>query len=325
MYEAVLTAPILLGSQRHVSNNTTSHAPKPNYIRKTGVPELVRPPTPPDPTQITKEQKQASIARFYRKFEETTAENKADVAEEKQQNINIEQEANQNEQNQVLESLQRAIPAILGKPTSYKKGGCYKISKVHQKLEYYGSRPVSVDVCFKFCKERYDKNPPMQVFGVHAGDQCFCANLHEGSLQENCDAEDPPLSCAGDANVMCGGLKTADMYIMYDCTPPTPEEIAAAKKKAAAKVLNAYASYDEQTCGKSEKNAFNIFGSPTFVGSLEHCKNLCYAVLECHGFTFQKSEKYAAVGICSFHKNVLDGPVQKDMKIDCFYKRSNAR
>lgn len=254
---------------------------------------------PPPPKVMNR-----GVARIYKLLHKKEVKEQADLAEEKQQKINIEKETQRKEQ-----VLQKKLHAS-GKPTSYTKAGCFKLSKVHQKLEYTGSRDVSVDVCFNFCQTKHDKNPPMQVFGVQNGNQCFCANLHEGEPMEKCDKP-----CAGDAEMKCGGAETADMYVMYDCTPPTPEEIAAAKKKAEAKVLNGYAVHEKQSCGKSDSNAFTIDGSPTFVGSVDECKHKCSSALECHGFTYEKS-----LTRCLFHKDVSSGKVKKGKKIDCFYK-----
>jgi len=124
------------------------------------------------------------------------------------------------------------------------------------------------------------------------------------------------VPCAGDKDVMCGGAETTDMYVMFDCTPPTKEEKAAAAAEAEAKVMNAYAAFKRQSCGNSKGNTLNIAGSPTKVGSVEECKHACYESLECHGFTYD-----TAVTKCTFHNDVLDGEVKKNKKIDCFYKK----
>jgi hypothetical protein len=122
--------------------------------------------------------------------------------------------------------------------------------------------------------------------------------------------------CAGDKEIMCGGVDTVDMFVMFDCTPPTPEEIAATKAEKEAETLNSYAAFKRQTCGQSEGNTLKIAGSPTFVGSVDDCKKKCYGSLECHGFTYE-----SAVTKCSFHSDVLDGKVKKNKKIDCYYKK----
>jgi hypothetical protein len=264
------------------------------------------PPTKIDniPGMNSTEEKQGVAritARLHRMIHKNAVEEEADQTEEKQQKINAQKR---------VKRLEKALSAG-AKPTGYSKAGCFKISKVHQKLEYKGSKKVSVDVCFAFCQGKHEKDPPMQVFGVQNGNQCFCANLHEGTPMENCDKP-----CDGDADVTCGGAETTDMYVMFDCTPPTPEEAAAAKKKAKAKVLNAYAVHEKQTCGKSDNNAFSIGGSVTFVGSVDECKHKCSSLLECHGFTYEKS-----LTKCSFHKDVTSGKVKKGKKIDCFYKQ----
>jgi len=196
-----------------------------------------------------------------------------------------------------------------GKPTAYSKSGCFKISKIHDKLEYTGARAVTVDGCFAYCQSKYTKS--MQFFGVQNGNTCFSASLHEGTPMKKCTTP-----CAGDKEVMCGGVETVDMYVMFDCTPPTAEEKATAAREAKASVMNAYAAFKRQTCGKSKENTVKINGSPTLVGSVEDCKNACYKSLECHGFTYE-----AAVTKCSFHPDVLDGKVTKNKKIDCFYKK----
>lgn len=196
-----------------------------------------------------------------------------------------------------------------GKPTSYTKSGCFKISKIHAKLDYQGARAVTVDGCFSFCQAKHKKG--MQFFGVTNGNKCFCADLHEGTPMKKCNTP-----CQGDKGVMCGGIDTVDMYVMFDCTPPTPEEKKAAKAEADAEVLNAYSAFKRQSCGQSDGNTLKIAGSPTFVGSVDECKFKCYGALECHGFTYE-----TATTKCSFHSDVLDGKVKKNKKIDCFYKK----
>jgi len=200
-----------------------------------------------------------------------------------------------------------------GKPTSFTKSGCFKLSKIHDRIDYTGARAVTPDGCFSFCMEKWEKG--MQFFGVEKAygkrSGCFCAKLHEGTRKETCDEP-----CAGDKKIMCGSIDNTDMYIMFDCTPPTLEERKATAAAAEAKVLGAYASFTAQTCGKSEGNLLKISGSPTFVGSVDECKKQCYGALECHGFTYE-----SAVSKCTFHSDVLDGKVEKKKKTDCFYKK----
>lgn len=212
---------------------------------------------------------------------------------------------------QVLLSSHKQKCSAGGKPTSYSYSGCFKVSKVHNEIVYSGARKVTPDGCFAFCQEKWTKTVQQQFFGVAQGSKCWCGTLHEGAPMENCKTP-----CAGDEKKMCGGSSTASIYVMYDCTPPTKEEIAEAKADKEAKILGAYASFTKQSCGQADGNKLNINGGPTFVGSVDECKKVCYGSLECHGFTYDQS-----LTKCTFHPDVLDGKVKKGKKSSCFYKK----
>lgn len=198
-----------------------------------------------------------------------------------------------------------------GKPTSFSYSGCFSVSKIHDQLDYAGARAVTPDGCFSFCQGKWSKGNKLQFFGVSFGTKCWCGSLHEGASKDSCKTP-----CAGDEKKMCGGSDTTSVYVMFDCTPPTPEERKADAEEKDQKLLASYASFAKQTCGESDKNKLNVQGEPTFVGSLDDCKRRCYDSLECHGFTYQKD-----ISRCLFHADVLDGKVTKKKGFGCYYKK----
>merc|ERR1719235_98374 len=199
-----------------------------------------------------------------------------------------------------------------GEPTDYAFSGCLKQPKALGQVKYEGSRQVAADQCFTFCK----KKKGAAYFGLGNGRECWCATVHDG-LRVSDEACNSP--CSGDDKQMCGGVDTASVYVMFDCTPPTQEEIQkeAAEKQGA--ILSAYAQFKQQTCGQAKENILKVNGAATLVGSVEDCKTACFKggnSMQCHGFTFEKD-----VSKCTFHFDVLDGEVKKKKSASCFWKK----
>lgn len=202
--------------------------------------------------------------------------------------------------------------SVAGEPTSYRGAGCWKISSVYGQVNYEGSRLVSVGDCYLFCKTKWKQG--IQYFGVTEGNKCWCGKVHDGTAREGRSCDQP---CAGDPRETCGGVDAANVFVMIDCTPPTPAEIAADANSTKAAIMNSYAEFKGQTCGQGSKNNLEVNGKETLVGSVEECKIACSkGSMQCHGFTYdQRATK------CSFHTDVLDGAVSKDKAFGCFFKK----
>jgi len=198
-----------------------------------------------------------------------------------------------------------------GEPTDFAYSGCVKTSKLHDEVRYTGSRQVTVKDCFGFCQ----KKKGQQYFGVAKGNQCWCASLHEGSRVDFSKCDSP---CAGNKNQMCGGIDTASVYVMFDCTAPTKEEIAEEAAKKEEEVMTSYSALDHQSCGQAADNKATINGGVTMIGSIDECKMACSkgtGAMECHGFTFEDD-----LSKCTFHYDVLDGEIKKSKKSKCLFK-----
>jgi len=215
-----------------------------------------------------------------------------------------------------LVAADRARSCVAGKPTGYTASGCWKTTSVTGRIDYEGVRKMSADECFGFCQEKKG----MQFFGTQKGEKCWCGTLHDGAKSEGGTACDYP--CTGAKDEMCGGIDAANVYVMYDCTPPTEEEKKAKAAKDRKEILDGYASFEGQTCGNADGNKLKVSQpdsvelSDTQVGSVEDCKMACHNSMECHGFTYEEGMQK-----CSFKYDVTDGDIKKGKKIKCFWKK----
>merc|ERR1719456_645927 len=215
-----------------------------------------------------------------------------------------------------LVSADRAKACSTGKPTGFTASGCWKTTSVKDRIDYEGVRKMSPDECFGFCAEKKG----MQFFGTWKGEKCWCATLHDGAKSEGGSACDYP--CTGAKDKMCGGIEAANVYVMYDCTPPTEEEKKAKAAKDRKDIMDGYASFEGQTCGGAEGNKLKVSQpdsvelSDTQVGSVEDCKMACHNSMQCHGFTYEEGMQK-----CSFKYDVTDGEVKKGNKIKCYWKK----
>merc|ERR1719421_931625 len=187
-----------------------------------------------------------------------------------------------------------------------------KAPELTGKVAYTGARLVTTNECFVFCKTQEGT----KYFGTTDGKSCWCAKLYDGPKMSQLQCNKP---CAGDTTKMCGGIQTASVYVMFDCTPPTTAEKAAAAAEAKKKTLSSYATFKDQTCAQNDKNKLKVDGAFTKVGSVDDCKIACMKggnSMQCHGFTYEKAGTK-----CTFHYDVLDGKVTKGTGKECYFKK----
>merc|ERR1719421_2825527 len=184
-----------------------------------------------------------------------------------------------------------------------------KAPELTGKVAYTGARLVTTNECFVFCKTQEGT----KYFGTTDGKSCWCAKLYDGPKMSQLQCNKP---CAGDTTKMCGGIQTASVYVMFDCTPPTTAEKAAAAEKAKQKILSSYAIFKDQTCGQAAKNTMKVDGQVTKVGSVDACKIACGKAMGCHGFTYEKAGTR-----CLFHPDVLHGNVTMKKGADCYFQK----
>jgi len=171
---------------------------------------------------------------------------------------------------------------------------------------------MTVKSCFNLCKARAS----VRYFGLLEGHKCWCAPFFSSQPLglDRCDAP-----CPGDPKVSCGGVGGAtNVYVMFDCTPPTKEEKKKEKTTQLNRILKAYKSLSGQTCGQAAGSSVAVDGSKTMVADVEKCKLACWQApgsMQCHGFTFDKDTKR-----CTFLSDAFDGNVTKKKGSSCFYK-----
>lgn len=103
--------------------------------------------------------------------------------------------------------------------------GCRTDQDPDRNRQYYkGVDPVSPEVCFNFCKNRYG----MQFFFLKLGRECSCARYyHKGPAK---DLNACSMKCEGDMEKNCGGQSAETVYEMHDCRaakaiPTNPFEV----------------------------------------------------------------------------------------------------
>jgi len=124
--------------------------------------------------------------------------------------------------------------------------------------------------------------------------------------------------CDGNDMQMCGGIDATNVFVMFDCTEATEEERAAETASQNAELISSYGSFTEQTCGGAEDNNAEVNREETLIGSVDDCKLACWqgsGAETCHGFTYDEDQTR-----CSFHKDVLDGPVEQKVRTTCYFK-----
>lgn len=199
-----------------------------------------------------------------------------------------------------------------GTPTHYKSSGCWHATKVHDEIAYDGYHAMSVEECFAFCSMKEQR---VNYFGLTEGTECWCGSIWDGQkLEDNkCDTK-----CDGNDLQTCGGIDATNVFVMFDCTEATDQERAEELASKNAELISSYGSFTEQTCGGAEGNNAEINRADTLIGSVDDCKLACWqgtGAETCHGFTYDEDQTR-----CSFHKDVLDGPVQTKVRTTCYFK-----
>lgn len=201
--------------------------------------------------------------------------------------------------------------ALKGTPTHYTSTGCKKVTKIYEKVDNtLGLSAMSIARCFGFCAKRKG----LSYFGL-GQDACWCGKATDSTPLTSDECDKP---CPGDPDEMCGGIVGTSVFVMFDCTNATKEEIAedkAAKRKA---LISSYGSFTGQTCGQGKKNDLALDGKGFMAGKADDCKIQCWegkGAEVCHGFTYD-----SLTSKCTFHYDVTDGPVEKNPTATCYFK-----
>jgi len=109
---------------------------------------------------------------------------------------------------------------------NYKLGNTLNISIVHYAdfAPPEDQKPMTHDVCFKFCRTI----PGMNFFGIKGGRDCYCSPFFHDAAGDKtaCDAE-----CEGDPGSFCGGKTKSSVFSMHWCAN-TALELSSASKAA---------------------------------------------------------------------------------------------
>jgi hypothetical protein len=103
---------------------------------------------------------------------------------------------------------------------------------------------------------------------------------------------------------------------MFECGNASHKD---STKEEDESVIASYGALEGQTCGMADDNRLVVNEAETLVASADACKLACWkssSAAKCHGFTYENDG-----GRCTFHQDVLDGPVEKNPKATCFYKK----
>jgi len=202
--------------------------------------------------------------------------------------------------------------ALRGIPTHYTASGCRKVSETYGKVTNpYGGATMSVARCFAFCAKRKG----VSYFGLTGGNQCSCGASYVGPSvgESSCES-----ACPGNPREMCGGIEGTSLYVMYDCTKDTKEEVEKEKADKKKALINSYGAFDGETCGQDKDNVVKLDDKGYLSGSVDKCKIACWTAKGaegCHGFTYD-----AVTSKCTFHYDVTAGSVKKNAKASCYFK-----
>eukprot|EP00747_Dinoflagellata_sp_TGD_P165578 gnl/TRDRNA2_/TRDRNA2_187031_c0_seq1.p1 gnl/TRDRNA2_/TRDRNA2_187031_c0~~gnl/TRDRNA2_/TRDRNA2_187031_c0_seq1.p1 ORF type:complete len:245 (+),score=62.64 gnl/TRDRNA2_/TRDRNA2_187031_c0_seq1:86-820(+) len=210
------------------------------------------------------------------------------------------------------QTANRTCSGTGGDPTDYAFHACFhEVNFANEvKLSEYD---MTLSKCFTFCQTK-----KVDWFGVTKGTDCLCMSHYDGAEVKPSKCDEP---CRGNKQEMCGSeYGHTSVYVTFDCTPPTPEEIAAEKKAAMEKLLKSYNVWEEQTCGQGKDgNKHKVNGKETMIGSVDECKVACMegtGSLECHGFTYEEE-----MSKCTWHTDVMNGKVLDKKKTSCYFKK----
>jgi hypothetical protein len=201
--------------------------------------------------------------------------------------------------------------ALKGTPTHYESSGCRKVTEVYDEVKNPFGASMSIARCFTFCSKRKD----IRYFGITSGTRCSCGKVFVGAEVDDSSCDMP---CPGNAKDKCGGIEGTSLYVMFDCTDATKEEIEAEKKEKKEALLKSYGEFEGETCGQAKDNHLKLDDKGYLTGSADYCKIACWKgkrAEECHGFTYD-----ALTSKCTFHYDVTAGPVTKNPKAACYFK-----
>jgi len=197
--------------------------------------------------------------------------------------------------------------------TDYSFSGCHKPEAPEVSPNAVTAPHMTREKCFSQCRDL----PGMRYFALTAGHTCYCSEYPLGVkvARDACSTR-----CEGDERQRCGGPHgAASVFTMFDCTPATALEKKKEGAEEAAHIVAAYAKMEGESCGHSDSNGAEIDNSPTLNGLAEYCMQACwfgYGAEDCQGFSYD-----ASTSTCKFVTDVTDGPVEKDSRKTCYFKK----
>lgn len=205
----------------------------------------------------------------------------------------------------------RAHAHLCGTPTDFTPAGCKEIKEVGERVDAPSGVRYSQVSCFSFCKRQGVGGSA--YFGLEKGGRvCWCGSFYHASdvdgqrCSVKCDGSDQP--CGGeDANV-------ASVFVAFDCTPATEEEIVKKREEERERVESMFVRSNNVNC-ITDDNRIRMNGEVALVGSEYDCKLACNSKMTCHGFTYEKGPER-----CIFHDDAMSGPVADTDRV-CFWRK----
>jgi hypothetical protein len=196
--------------------------------------------------------------------------------------------------------------------TDYTPNSCRQLP-LTAKAPFVLSLGMTVNKCFNYCAKSHES----KFFAVTQGRECFCSAVPLGHVLSD-DACD--VKCVGDPTKTCGGVANiASMYTMFDCEPPSSDELKATAAKKMEKLIDSYQVKQGESCGLSKASSIELDGAPAMAGDPRDCAVACWEAKGaefCQGFTYDETlEK------CTFHADILDGDVQQKKFLSCYFKK----
>merc|ERR1719215_1135140 len=154
---------------------------------------------------------------------------------------------------------------------------------------------MTVSRCFAMCRDG-KSGKQLRYFGIENGGRCWCSSLFSGKTlsKRRCD-----ISCVGGS---CGGVAGASsVYVMFDCEPPSPEELAVQAEKEQQEILKSFGEVQGSACVQTptDENVAEIGGRKTMIDAKDTCRHACWNSGECGAFTYEEDMQK-----CSFHSVV---------------------
>lgn len=157
---------------------------------------------------------------------------------------------------------------------SYDLGDVSGVSIVHYSKYVSGldAEPMTLKVCFKFCRTV----PDMNFFGLIKGRECYCTPYYKPMAGDSsmCDAP-----CDGDAGTFCGGMTKSLIFSMHACGDTKSNVADAAQKLTDVKTdvtalgkSVAKAAKSMQSLADTMQPAFGKVGDSAISGLLQDAK-----------------------------------------------------